>query len=82
MATTINDHTTQTIEYATLIANLTALNAKLNQFINGGVDDVVQTDAGPLKTLSRVIADLESIQYVLKAKQYDSFEEALSLIHI
>ena len=53
-------------QYSALIDQFTALNAKLNSFINGGASTTIVTDAGTIKSLAGVIADLNKFRYVQK----------------
>jgi hypothetical protein len=54
-------------QYSTLIDQLSALNAKLNAFINGAATDTVALDNGnTIKTLSGIVADLTRFHYVQK----------------
>ena len=51
-------------QYSALIDQFIALNAQLNSFINGDIHTTIVTNAGTIKSLSGIIADLNKFRFV------------------
>lgn len=67
---------TDTISESTIkLANLVA---KVDAFVNGGVETVVNTTSGPLKSLAATVAEIETIQYVAQCRDYNTLSDLLA----
>ncbi|BAU40198.1 hypothetical protein [Ralstonia phage RSP15] len=76
MATSNNDQS-----YANLLVQLGALNDKLDLFINGKATDLVQTNNGPVRTISGIEAHALENRWVQRVVDYRTVAEAILYIN-
>jgi hypothetical protein len=65
-------------QYSALIDQFSALTTKMNAFINGDKNTTIVTDAGTIKSLSGVIADLNKFRFVQKIIDHNLYADMIA----
>lgn len=66
--------------YEQLVTEFAKLNASIRKFVNGTKEEIVQTDSGPIKTLSGLVDSVSKIRYTQKLVEYPTMTSALLAI--